>query len=71
MDTTYHQSSSTSSQSQFASSPKAYVASAQSESSPWYLDSAASDHITHNLANLSMYQPYQGQEIKGNLAPGL
>jgi hypothetical protein len=29
---------------------------------PWYADSAANQHITANLENLSLQQPYLGSE---------
>jgi hypothetical protein len=29
---------------------------------PWYLDSGANNHVTPELANLSLQQPYYGQE---------
>ncbi|GMP86006.1 hypothetical protein CsSME_00038963 [Camellia sinensis var. sinensis] len=50
------------------SQPRAYsVTSAQSSSgsaspTPWYIDSAATNHITNDLTNLQLYQPYQGQD---------
>ncbi|CAL5389833.1 unnamed protein product [Camellia sinensis] len=61
MDHNFHTTSST---------PKAaYVASAspsqfQSSSAPptWYVDSAATSHITNDLNQLSDYQPYQGTD---------
>lgn len=31
-------------------------------STPWYIDSAATNHITNDLANLQLYQPYQGSD---------
>lgn len=45
---------------------KAFVASTpeQSNSSNWYVDSAASTHMTNNLSNLSIYEPYQrGEQV--------
>ncbi|CAL5402425.1 unnamed protein product [Camellia sinensis] len=43
-------------------SNKAYVASTSHPPENWYLDSAASSHITHDLQNLNMYQPYEGHD---------
>lgn len=46
------------------SSPKAYVASSSSDTinASWYLDSRATNHLTNNLNNLSLYQPYEGED---------
>lgn len=33
-----------------------------SSSPPWYVDSAATSHLTNDLSNLQLYQPYQGSE---------
>ncbi|CAL5422424.1 unnamed protein product [Camellia sinensis] len=74
LDANFHQSlqpnSSSSQSSQVTSSgytqPRAYVASApspsSSEAAPWYLDSAASDHITHDLSNLNLSRSYTGPD---------
>ncbi|CAL5351133.1 unnamed protein product [Camellia sinensis] len=74
LDANFHQSlqpnSSSSQSSQVTSSgytqPRAYVASApspsSSEAAPWYLDFAASDHITHDLSNLNLSQSYTGPD---------
>lgn len=44
------------------SGPRAYAATQNfsSGSSPWYVDSAATHHITNDLNNLQIYQPYTG-----------
>mgnify|MGYP003702400771 CR=1 FL=1 len=34
----------------------------QYDSSNWYLDSATFDHMTHDLSQLSLHQPYQGTD---------
>ena len=65
MDSQYQSSSS--SQHPSKSSSKAFVAATQSAAAstsqtPWYLDSAATDHITHDLHHLSQTQPYQGSD---------
>ncbi|KAG5550331.1 hypothetical protein RHGRI_015329 [Rhododendron griersonianum] len=45
------------------STAKAFVASASpTPSSDWYLDSAATHHLTNDLSNLNFYQPYHGSE---------
>ena len=36
--------------------------SMQSTSAPWYVDSAATSHLTNDLNNLHFYQPYQGND---------
>ncbi|CAL5404806.1 unnamed protein product [Camellia sinensis] len=68
MDSQFH-SSSGSSSTPSAQHSKAFVASSTAsvtDSStapvPWYLDSAATDHITNDMSNLSCYQPYQGSD---------
>lgn len=57
MDESYGASSS-------ESGPKAYVASLSCSSGPnqWYVDSAATHHITNDLNSLQLYQPYHGQD---------
>ncbi|KAH7837548.1 hypothetical protein Vadar_015050 [Vaccinium darrowii] len=46
-----------------SSATKAYVASVPEQTnSNWYVDSAASTHITNDLSSLSLYEPYQGSE---------
>ncbi|KAI4347888.1 hypothetical protein L6164_008664 [Bauhinia variegata] len=44
------------------SQPQAHVATASisSHPSPWLLDTGASHHVTHDLANLSLHHPYDG-----------
>lgn len=32
------------------------------EEQPWYLDSGANNHVTHDIQNLSLQQPYTGNE---------
>lgn len=45
------------------STTKVYVASVPAQTnSNWYVDSAASTHITNDLSSLSLYEPYQGSE---------
>lgn len=46
------------------SGPKAYAASPSFSSGPnqWYVNSAATHHITNDLNNLQLYQPYHGQD---------
>ncbi|CAL5431419.1 unnamed protein product [Camellia sinensis] len=41
---------------------KAYVASAANSSDNRFLDSAATSHVTNDLQNLNLYQPYSGNE---------
>lgn len=35
---------------------------ASQNSTPWFLDSAASDHVTNDLHHLNSYQPYSGPD---------
>ncbi|GMP80811.1 hypothetical protein CsSME_00035781 [Camellia sinensis var. sinensis] len=60
MDQSFQGSSST----MRGTSPKAYVASSSSDNNNanWYLDSRATSHLTNNLNNLSLYQPYEGED---------
>lgn len=60
MDQSFQGSSST----MRGTSPKAYVASSSSDNNNahWYLDSGATSHLTNNLNNLSLYQPYEGED---------
>ncbi|GMP42726.1 hypothetical protein CsSME_00012370 [Camellia sinensis var. sinensis] len=50
------------------SQPHAYsvtsapTTSSSASSTPWYIDSVATNHITNDLTNLHLYQPYQGQD---------
>ena len=64
MDSQYQSSSSSQHPSEFNS--RAFVAATQSATAtshtPWYLDSAATDHITHDLHHLSHTQPYHGSD---------
>ncbi|CAL5322875.1 unnamed protein product [Camellia sinensis] len=69
MDPHFQQSTQSSPQHFPASSgSKAYttstseVASQNCSLQPWYLDSAATDHITNDLDNLTTYHPYTGSE---------
>ncbi|KAH7852720.1 hypothetical protein Vadar_028310 [Vaccinium darrowii] len=46
-----------------SSNTKAYVATVPEQTNTnWYVDSAASTHITNDLSSLSLYEPYQGSE---------
>ena len=68
MDSQYQSQyqSSSSSQHPSESSSRAFVATqsaaASTSQTPWYLDSAATDHITHDLHNLSQSQSYPGSD---------
>ena len=33
-----------------------------SSATPWYVDSAATNHITNDLGNFHLYHPYQGHD---------
>lgn len=45
------------------SSTKAFVASSGPTSVPdWFVDSAATHHLTNDLSNMHLYQPYTGPE---------
>lgn len=48
----------------FSTNPQAHVAQASASmvSPQWLLDSGASHHVTQDLANLSLHQPYDGAE---------
>ncbi|KAJ9541873.1 hypothetical protein OSB04_028379 [Centaurea solstitialis] len=45
-------------------SPQAHVATANTSgtTSPWLLDTGATHHVTHDLSNLALHQPYDGTE---------
>ncbi|CAL5339748.1 unnamed protein product [Camellia sinensis] len=45
-----------------STSEHGHGSSSQSPISPWFLDSAATDNITNDLNNLSVYHPYSGSE---------
>lgn len=50
--------------SQSQPSTKAFVASSASpHAQDWYIDSAATHHLTNDLSNMHLYQPYQGPEL--------
>ncbi|KAH7840668.1 hypothetical protein Vadar_019946 [Vaccinium darrowii] len=61
----YYSASSSSQIGQFtpgSSQNKAYIASVpEPPNSNWYVDFAASTHITNDLSSLSLYEPYHGQ----------
>ncbi|PKU88027.1 Retrovirus-related Pol polyprotein from transposon TNT 1-94 [Dendrobium catenatum] len=42
--------------------PRALAADQSRASTEWYLDSGASSHLTHNLDNLSISNPYNGSD---------
>lgn len=61
MDSTYQSSYPSASQSN--ANAKAFVASASPTcSSDWYIDFAATHHLTNYLSNPNFYQPYHGSE---------
>lgn len=60
MDSTFQSSTAPTAPSATA---KAFVTTASpSPSSDWYLDSAATHHLTNDLSNLHLYHPYQGSD---------
>lgn len=58
MDSTFQPPSATS-----QPSTRAFVASSSpTPTTDWYLDSAATHHITNNLSNMHLYQPYHSND---------